>query len=108
MRRRLEECLAALRLRVHPRKSRVYRCSDGVTFLGWRVFPGRTRLVWQNVIRFRRRMREMQVAFGEGKIGWDQIRPTVDAWIGHAQHGNTWKLREQLFDQFAFVRGSAV
>lgn len=104
----IEHCLNGLRLRLHARKSRVYRCADGVTFLGWRVFPGHTRLVRANVQCFRRRMREMQAAFREGKTGWEQIRPRVHAWIGHAQHGNTWKLREQLFGQFAFVRGSAV
>jgi len=26
----------------------------------------------------------------------------VRAWIAHADHGNTWKLRAQLFDQRAF------
>ncbi len=108
MRSRIEECLAGLRLRVHERKSRIYRCSDGVTFLGWRIFPGHSRLVRENVVRFRRRMSEMQGALREGKIGWEEIRPRVHAWIGHAQHGNTWKLRERLFGQFAFVRGSEV
>lgn len=108
MRSRIEDRLAGLRLRVHERKSQVYRCSVGVTFLGWRVFPGHTRLVRGSVVRFQRRMREMQSAFTEGKIGWDEIRPRIHAWIGHAQHGNTWKLREQLFGQFAFVKGSEV
>jgi hypothetical protein len=108
MAKRIEHCLDGLRLRLHANKSRVYRCADGVTFLGWRVFPGHTRLVRANVQRFRRRRREMQRASREGKTGWEQIRPRVPAWIGHAQHGNTWKLREQLFGQSAFVRGSAV
>jgi hypothetical protein len=108
MRRRIDDFLAGLRLTMHERKSRVYRCSDGVTFLGWRIFPGHTRLVRENVIRFRRRMRTMQMAFREGKTGWEEIRPRVQAWIGHARHGNTWKLREQLFGQYAFWRGSVV
>ncbi len=105
---RIEASLAGLRLRVHDRKSRIYHCSEGFTFLGWRIYPGYSRLVRENVVRFRRRMREMQEAFREGNIGWEEIRPRVQAWIGHARHGNTWKLREQLFGQFAFVKGSAV
>jgi retron-type reverse transcriptase len=104
----IEDCLAGLRVSVHERKSRVYRCSEGFTFLGWRIFPGHTRLVRQSVVRFRRLMSDMQTAFREGKIGRDEVRPRVQAWIGHAQHGNTWRLREQLFGQFAFVRGSGV
>src|ERR1017187_2603038 len=46
---------ALLRLLVHERKSRVYRCADGVVFLGWRLFPEKSRLVRDNVVRFRRR-----------------------------------------------------
>ncbi|HZT33829.1 MAG TPA: reverse transcriptase domain-containing protein [Bryobacteraceae bacterium] len=106
MRACIEAFLGRFRLRIHEGKSQIYRCSDGVTFLGWRIFSGHRRLLRENVVRFRRRMRAMQGAFGEGKMGWDEIRPRVHAWIGHAQHGDTWKLREQLFGQFAFVRGA--
>ena len=43
------EAMDAVRLEIHPGKSRIYRCCDGVTFLGWRLFPHRTRLVAGNV-----------------------------------------------------------
>ncbi|MDX1979880.1 MAG: RNA-directed DNA polymerase [Bryobacteraceae bacterium] len=59
-----EHCLAGLRLTIHPRKSRVYHVADGVTFLGWRVFPEHTRLVRANVVRFRQRMREIAGGLG--------------------------------------------
>jgi hypothetical protein len=108
MRLSLEEFLLGLRLTLHPRKSRVYRAAEGVTFLGWRIFPDRTRLVRGNVVRFRRRLREMREAFGRGEISWEEIKPRVQAWIAHASHGDTWRLREQVFGQCPFVRGSAV
>jgi retron-type reverse transcriptase len=108
MQEQIEQRLGALRLNLHPRKSRIYRCQEGVAFLGWRILPGRTRLVRDNVVRFRRRMRDMQQSFREGKMGWQEMRPRVQAWIGHAAHGNTWRLREQLFSQFAFGKGSVI
>jgi len=108
MRLSLEEFLLGLRLTLHPRKSRVYRAAEGVTFLGWRIFPDRTRLVRGNVVRFRRRLREMREAFGRGEISWEEIKPRVQAWIAHASHGDTWRLREQVFGQCPFVGGSAV
>jgi hypothetical protein len=64
--------------------------------------------VFERRFSFRRRMRDMQQAFREGKMGWEQMRPRVQAWIGHAAHGNTWRLREQLFSQFAFGKGSVI
>ncbi len=108
MRASVEECLGRLRLTIHPRKSRIYRCAEGFTFLGWRIFPDRSRLVRANVAGFRRRMRGMQQDFERGQLDWEQLKARVRAWIGHASHGDTWRLREQLFSQFAFPGRSAV
>jgi len=104
----IEEELSRLRLTPHPGKSRVYRTADGFTFLGWRIFPERTRLVRGNVVRFRRRMRSLAAEYARGAAGWDQIHPRIRAWIAHAAHGDTWRLRQQIFGQFAFRKGRAV
>ncbi|HMD98347.1 MAG TPA: reverse transcriptase/maturase family protein [Terriglobia bacterium] len=104
MRGRIEEDLYRLRLAIHPRKSRIYRTAEGVTFLGWRVFPDHSRLVRENVARFRRRLRFLQEQYAQGVMNWDEIDSRVQAWIAHAAHGDTWRLREQLLEQFAFRR----
>ena len=101
---RIEGRLAGLRLRLHEGKSQARRTVDGVTFLGWRIFPDRRRLVRGNVVRFRRRMREMQEDFCFG-ADLEEIRQRVQAWDAHAAHGDTWELRRQVFDQFPFTRG---
>src|SRR5271157_330956 len=108
MRARIVEELCRLRLTIHPRKSRTYRTVEGVTFLGWRIFPDHLRLVRGNVIAFRRRMGSLQTQCTRGVIEWDEIHQRVRAWIAHAAHGDTWRLREQLLEQFAFRRGHAV
>ena len=108
MRRAIQSALWKLRLDMHAGKSRVYRTADGFTFLGWRVFPKRARLVRQNVVSFRRRMSRFQIACAQGKMHWAEIRRRVQAWIAHAAHGNTWSLRVSMLDQFAFSRRRAV
>jgi Reverse transcriptase (RNA-dependent DNA polymerase) len=102
MRARLDDFLSTLRLRIHAGKSRVYRAKDGVTFLGWRVFPARLRLVRSNVVRWRRRLKAMSEAYREGKMQLGQVTLRVRAWIAHTEHGDTWKLRTQLLGQRAF------
>jgi hypothetical protein len=84
------------------------RTADGVTFLGWRVFPDHTRLVSGNVVRFRRRLREVRTAYGTGRVEWRDVDSRVRAWIAHAAHGSTWKLRGQLFGQAAFRKGRSI
>ena len=107
-RRRVEDELCRLRLQMHPGKSRVYRTADGFSFLGWRVFPDHTRLVRGNVVRFRRRMRALAAEYARGALGWDEVHPRVRAWIAHAAHGDTWRLRQQVFGQYTFRKGRAV
>jgi hypothetical protein len=102
MRASLEEFLQAQRLRIHGRKSRVYRTRDGVTFLGWRVFPDRVRLVRTNVVRWRRRMKLMADAYRRGEMRLEDVTARVRAWIAHALHGDTRKLRAQLLAHQTF------
>jgi retron-type reverse transcriptase len=106
---RLREMLEAirqtvwkLRLDVHPSKSRIYRTADGFGYLGWRVFRDRSRLAKDNIVRFQRRMRDLESDYAQGKLEWKEVRERVQAWIAHASHGNTWKLRERLLAQFTF------
>jgi retron-type reverse transcriptase len=89
--------LDGLRLRLHAGKTRAYRTGDGVTFLGWRVFPDRKRLVRGNVVRFRRRLRDLERDYAAGRIGWEDVKVSVESWIAHARHGDTWRLREEIF-----------
>jgi retron-type reverse transcriptase len=103
-RARIESRLEGLRLRLHDGKSRVYRTADGVTFLGWRILPDRTRLVRRNVVGFRRRIRALQRQYERGEIAWKDVAARLQAWNAHASHGDTWTLRQQIFSQFPFSR----
>ena len=105
MRVRIDEFLCSFRLRTHRGKTRVYRCRDGVTFLGFGIFPGHARLVRGNVTRFKRRARALQRGFASGEVAWDAVSARLRAWNAHAAHGDTWRLREQVLGDLVFSRG---
>ncbi len=107
VRREVERFLEALRLQIHPNKSVVFPCEEGLRFLGYRVFPTHRLLAQENVRRFRRRMGWMQREFARGRIGFETIRPRIMSWIGHARHANTYRLRTRLFDTMRFQRAAA-
>ena len=96
--------LERLRLRLHPRKSVVYRVADGVPFLGFLMFPDRRRLLRKSVVRARRRLRQLAVDFAEGRKSVADVRQSVNAWLGHARHGDTWGLRREMLLARPFVR----
>jgi RNA-directed DNA polymerase len=103
MKRAIEAFLAPLRLSIHDGKSRVYRSADGVTFLGFQLFPGRTRILRENVVRFRRRLLNMQCGFNAGTTNVHEVRSRIQSWIGHAKAANTRRLRVQLFATLRLV-----
>jgi len=97
---RVREFLESLRLVLHDRKCRVYRCAGGVTLLGWRILPGQVRLARPNVVRMRRRLKKMAALHDAGQLPLEDVRQRVQAWLGHAAFGDTWQLRRGLFGQF--------
>lgn len=105
LREAIEVLLAAERLRLHPRKRQVMCCRDGVDFLGYRVFPGFRRLRNDNGLRFARRLRGFAAGYARGELDWPDFNPSVQAWIGHARHGETLGLRRRLFGATVFHRG---
>lgn len=42
-----------------------------------------------------------------GLMGVDRICASIQRWIGHKQHADTWRLREQVFSTAIFQRGAA-
>ena len=99
---RIEAHLDSLRLRLHDGKSRTYRTEDGFTFLGWRIFPEHRRLVRTNVVRFHRRMKAMWEDYRAGALELEKVVERLRAWDAHAAHGDTWRLREGIYQRYPF------
>ena len=105
IRQHIIEYLGKLRLRLHEDKCRVYRTSAGVPFLGMMISPGSRRLKRQNVMRFKRRLKEFQRLYKEGAVSWAHIYQSVQSWIGHAKHADTARLRELVLADVVFRKG---
>jgi hypothetical protein len=75
----------------------VYPTANGLPFLGWRLFRDHRRLKRENVREFSRRLREQVAAYHAGALTLDQLTLSTRAWIAHASHGDTWRLRARLF-----------
>jgi retron-type reverse transcriptase len=95
---RIEQYLAGRRLKLHPRKTLMCLCADPAQFLGFDLYAdGRRRLLDENVRRFRNRLRGMRDRWRAGTITPADIEARVGAWIAHAEHADTWRLRHAIF-----------
>jgi retron-type reverse transcriptase len=104
---KLADFLVTLRLRLHPRKNVVFPVTQGIRFLGYRVFPMHRLLVKENVRRFRRRTRTMQRQYARREIGPEDVRRRLMSWCGHARQADTYQLRQRLLARTTFIRQNA-
>jgi hypothetical protein len=92
----MEEYLEGLRLRLHERKCRIFRVDEGVGFLGYRVFPTHRLIKKENALRMRRRLRKLSAEYREGEIPLSHVRQSIQSWIGHDLHADTFRLRGRI------------
>lgn len=104
-RARIVSFLCTFRLSIHPGKSRIYRVADGVTMLGWRLYPHDLRLNRGNLVRARRRMAELGRGYAAGKMSMEDVKVRVMAWLGHARFGNTEGICRSVLDGLTLMSG---
>jgi hypothetical protein len=102
----IKEAMAAyletLRLRLHPTKCQVFRTSDGVDFLGYRLFPTHRLLRKATAPRFIRWLRRQSEQYAQGQVSLQQVHHSVQSWLGHACHADTYGLRKQILGRIVW------
>jgi len=100
----IEDYLTKLRLKIHPIKSQLFETKHGANFLGFRIFPDRIRVRTENLRRARKRLKQLQAEYADGKIEWSEVSQSLTSWIAHLEYGDTWQLRQKIFSSLVFSR----
>ncbi|MDE0283616.1 MAG: reverse transcriptase/maturase family protein [Gammaproteobacteria bacterium] len=98
--------LEALRLVLRADKTQIYRTTERVDVLGYRVSRYRRWLRNDNGVRFRRRLKRMSRLYRAGEMDWPAINASVQSWTGHARHAQTEGLRTAIFSEVSFNKGA--
>ncbi|MBC8277086.1 MAG: group II intron reverse transcriptase domain-containing protein [FCB group bacterium] len=93
----IREYMMGIRLILHPRKQEIFPAKNGLPFLGFYIFRDRRRLLRDGIQRFNKRLKHQMYAISAGKMSLTEFKQSLMSWIGHAQHGDTWRLRKKLF-----------
>ena len=86
-----------LLLGVREKATILARVSQGIPFLGVRVFPGLIRLQRSGWTRFKRKLRERERAYAEGRMDESAFVQSVQSLLGHVRHADTHHLRRDFF-----------
>ncbi len=87
---------AERRLLLHDTKCHVHRVIDGVTFLGYRVWPDHRRVKRATVLRAFRRVGKCSRAFACGRMTLAQVKSSLMAWLGHTKHADARQLERRV------------
>lgn len=93
--RRLQERAAAHGLWFS--KWSVHRASQGINMLGYRIWPAHKLLRRRAVVAFRRDVRRIKAGVAGGDVGSSVVGERIKAFVAHAKHADTWRLRMVLF-----------
>lgn len=85
--------LQSLRLTIHEHHAHPCPVEQGLPFLGFIVFPNHRRLKRRSGTRYRRHLRRLYIQYQAGEVERETLHGSLQAWIGHVMHGDTWGLR---------------
>ncbi len=100
----IEQYITTLRLKIHPIKSQLFETRHGANFVGFRVLPERVRVRNDNLRRARRRLKQLQADYARGEVSLPKLIQRLQSWEAHLKHGDTYRLRQNIFNQYIFTR----
>lgn len=70
--------------------------TEGIPFLGFRIFPQHRRLKRRKGLYFQRKLRAMMAAYRAGDLELSRVTASVQGWVNHVRYGNTVGLRKAV------------
>ncbi len=88
-----------LKLQLKDKVTIIAPVSEGIPFLGFRVFPSVIRIKRENLIRTRKKIRKKEQLYLDGKIPQKHLILSLNSIIGHINHVNSKGARNHIFEK---------
>ena len=89
-----------LQLELHPDKSKIVTLNQGITFLGFRIFPKHQLLRKKNIYKFERKLLQLKEDYQNDIIERDRILEVFEGWLEYASHADAYKYKRHITRQF--------
>jgi RNA-directed DNA polymerase len=104
--RALQARLAALRVTVHECSAQVMPTANGIPWLGFVVFADHRKLKARKVRHATERLNRRYGAYRAGKISFAEFDASVQGWINHVRHADSWGLRKHMLTPLRLKPGN--
>ena len=84
-------------------KSRYYPYKMGVNFCGYRIFTTHRLLRTNSKKKIKNNVKKWNKRFAEGTLDITHILQSLNSWIGHSSHCNSYKLQEKILNECDFL-----
>lgn len=88
-----------LALELKEKVVRIAPVSDGLPFLGFRIYKNLVRIQRGNLVRFRKTMKKRECAYIRGQLNEEELIRSVNSMVGHMTYANTTALRRRDFEK---------
>ena len=95
----LNDCL---KLRLNN-KTAIRPVSQGIEFVGFRIWPHRVRLRKSTSLRMKRHLRAVQDKYRRYETSFDEVNATVMSYIALMKHCDCTALQKSIFDKFVLT-----
>ena len=84
-------------------KSRYYPYKMGVNFCGYRIWPTHRLLRKSSKTKIKRKIRKWNKIWLRGDLDFGIVMPSLQSWLAHANHCNTYKLKCKVLNSAEFL-----
>ncbi len=88
-----------LKLELKDSVTTIAPVTEGVPFLGFRIFPGIIRIKRENLIRMNQKLKRKEKLYLKGRITERELVQSVGSIVAHVSHVNSLAVRRKIFEQ---------
>ena len=88
-----------LKLELKQKATTLSPVTEGIAFLGFRIYPNLIRIKRQNLVRMRRKIRRKERLFLKGKITERDLVQSIGSFVAHVAHVNSLAERRNIFSK---------
>lgn len=88
-----------LKLALKKKATVLAPCTEGLPFLGFRIYPGLIRIKYQNKKRLLRKLRSSVEEYREGTIPEEKYEQSLRSITEHLKIADTYQLRRNIFEE---------
>lgn len=92
-----------LGLKLNP-KTQIFPSKNGINFCGYKIWPTHMKIRDDSKKRMKRKLKAYQRKYKNGEMTLEQITRSINSWLGYANHADSYRLIERMFQNFILTK----